>query len=583
MTERNYAGIVADYVAAITSGEKVACRPLVQRCERYLKDRDRPDLEFRQRPRVARCKLIETTCVHEKGEALDGTPLRGKPLLLDDWEIFIIWNLWGFWLPGTNERRFKERFIGVPRKNGKTSLAGGLGWAACRMEAASGSEVLITAARLDQAKKRFDFLKFSLEQKGIASAKPKRGQMQIRDNSFEHSIKRDMGAAGSLYIRALANNPKKQDSFNCNTAILDEIQAFKTTAEYSRFVEAQAAYLNRLTVGITSAGDEINSFCYRHWDSCLKVLSGTAKQDSLFIFITMADRDASGYVDYTDPVQHEKANPGYGKNINPREIADEASKAELDPQKRKDFLSRRLNIYTSASAAYFNLQEFKNSDGKYTWTLDELAKMRGVKWYGGADLSRMHDLTAAVLVGNVGGVDVIIPHVFFPRAQRHAKATEDNIPLFGWEADGWLTMSNTPTVNYSDVVGWFLDMERQGFKIAEVGYDRQYAAEFIEEMLEFRFNMVEQPQYHRALTPSFRRIEKSAKDGTLYYLHAEPFEYAVENVKAIEKQSYIAYDKTGDKHRIDPFDRAVFAMARYLESTKGSAKKERINNWFKPK
>ena len=107
--------------------------------------------------------------------------------------------------------------------------------------------------------------------------------------------------------------------------------------------------------------------------------------------------------------------------ILPDDIIQEALQAQNDPQQRKDFLSRALNIYTSAMRAYFNLDEFKRSDSAYSWTVDELAKLP-IEWYGGADLSKMHDLTAAALYGNYKGVDIIISHAFFPIVAAHEKA-----------------------------------------------------------------------------------------------------------------------------------------------------------------
>ena len=39
--------------------------------------------------------------------------------------------------------------------------------------------------------------------------------------------------------------------------------------------------------------------------------------------------------------------------------------------------------------------------------------------------------------GKVVDVDIVVPHAWFPRPQAQQKADEDNIPLFGWEDDGW--------------------------------------------------------------------------------------------------------------------------------------------------
>ena len=120
---------------------------------------------------------------------------------------------------------------------------------------------------------------------------------------------------------------------------------------------------------------------------------------SLFVFVSRADQNENGDVDYTDPIQHEKANPNYRVTIRPEEIMNDALQAQNDPQQRKDFLSRSLNVYTTAMKAYFNIEEFRSSDSQYGWTLEELAKLP-IEWYGVADLSRMHDLTASALFGH---------------------------------------------------------------------------------------------------------------------------------------------------------------------------------------
>jgi len=100
-------------------------------------------------------------------------------------------------------------------------------------------------------------------------------------------------------------------------------------------------------------------------------LDGLIQDDSYFIFICKADEDENGNVDYTNPIEHEKANPNYGITIRPADIMNDALQAQNDPQQRKSFLAKSLNIYTSAMKAYFNIEEFRVSDRKYNWTIEE--------------------------------------------------------------------------------------------------------------------------------------------------------------------------------------------------------------------
>lgn len=567
---KNYI-LVMNFAKDVVSGKRVANKEQILGCKRFLRDLENKDYDFRPKEAEKIIKIIENTFVNMQGERQNGTPLRGSPFLLEPFQKYIIYNLMGFWNKGTNLRRFKEAFIFIPRKNIKTSFAAALSWALSLYHRQSGSKCYIVGNALQQALESFNFIKFNINQMGESE------NFRILDNNSEHSVSRDF-SDGSIRIQALAANPDRQDSLNCNIAIADELHAYKTPKQYNIIKEAMKAYSNKLMIGITTAGDNMNSFCYRRLEYCKKILDGVIEDEQYFIFIAKADQDSSGGVDYTNPIEHQKANPAYGVSIRPEDLLNDSLQAQNDPQQRKDFLAKSLNIYTSSMRSYFNLDVFRTSDSKYNWTLEELSKMP-INWFGGADLSKMHDLSATALYGTYKDIDIVITHAFFPITRAYLKAEEDNIPLFGWQDDGWLTMSNKNLTEHSDIVKWFKTMRDKGFKISQIGFDRKFAEEFYLMMKQEGFNVIDEPQLFINKSKGFRRIEQKAISGKFYYLHSQAYEYCVENVHGIEKtDDMIQYEKVMPNLRIDLFDASVFSACRMINNL---AKRKTASRWLK--
>lgn len=557
---------VKKYARDIVSGEIIANEDRVLAAKRFLKDLDNTAYEMRTRDADFVIKIIEATFVHIKG------PARGKAFLLEPWEKFICYNVAGFYIAGTEERRFKEAFIFLPRKNSKTFFASALAWALSLLERQYFSVLYIIATKLDRAMEAFENIRENIEYMGESK------NFKILNNNAEHSISRTFydeneNKSGALRIQALAADAKRADGLNANIIILDEMHAYKNANEYYVYKQAMKAYVNKLLIGITTAGSDMNSFCYQRLQYCKEVMRGTKVDEEYFIFICQADNQD----DYTNPIEHEKANPNYGVTIREKDILNEALQAQNDPTGRDEFLNKSLNIYTNALNTYFDIFQAQESDKQFSWTLEELAHLP-IKWYGGADLSKMYDLTGTALHGRYKNTDICISHGFMPITAAHLKAEEDQIPFFWWEEQDWLTLCNSDVIEYEDVLKWFLQMRKIGFDIKWVGYDRRYSREFVLKMKKSGFKMRDQSQRYVEKTEAFREIEKKLKKGEFYYLHNKAFEYCLSNVKAIEdSDEFVRFEKVQPTYRIDLFDADVIACKQMLIDLE---KTQKQGKWF---
>ena len=565
-------------------------------CKRFLDDLESGRWDFR--PGLAEFVIEMQTGLFSfsQGERLDGTPLRGAPFELMPWHIYCDYAICGFFEPGTDLRRFTEADIFAPRKTVKTVWGTSLIDSLALWYRKSGAKAKTVAGSLKQGMESFEWSVYNFKRLGLVADNNPPGKLRLLNSSLGHSIEGEIWG-GFIDLETLAFKPELFDSFNASFVHLDELELYRNAIPYTRLRDGMKAMSNKLLLTTFTAGDDGTGFAASHRDYMERILRGTVTgpaADRTFVFLAQAPEEPDGSIDYLSPAVHRACNPAYGITIRPTDMIAAAEQAEHNPALRKEFFTRSLNRFVNSYRAWFDLMEFRRSDERYDWSLPELARI--VKaWYGGADLSKLHDLTAACLVGEIPqktaaewcrkwtapgaepwippeDVLVILPHAWFPRETAAEKADRDQIPLFGWAEDGWLDMPETPSMDPTEPVKQFLKWRSEGFKIRRVGHDRKFARPYYTAMRKAGFRVQDQPQLYMQKSEGFRHIEHKAKIGCLYYLHAEPYEYCVGNVRAVEKvDDAIQYEKISDNSRIDIFDASVFATVRLLIDTDRSS------------
>ena len=160
--------IVQAYAEA-TAQDPCAGMDIQAACRRYLDDRQNGRWDFRTDMPEFVIAAIQTLFCHQQGEDLYGRPLRGKPLILEPFQMFIIYNVCGFYLPGSLIRRFQEAFLMLARKNGKTPFATALTWAVGLWYAKSFSKIKTVAGSMKQNMEGFGFLSYNLHRLGLTA------------------------------------------------------------------------------------------------------------------------------------------------------------------------------------------------------------------------------------------------------------------------------------------------------------------------------------------------------------------------------------------------------------------------------
>ena len=583
----------------LISGKKIANVEQVQACQRFIDDLERDDLDFKSNQFDFAIDLIQGTIYPEKGETVTGESARLNPIKLTRWEIFVTVNLFGFFIKNTNIRRFQEVLLFLPRKSGKTTFVASLTWAKSLIDADSGATTYIVANSLSQAKVSFNFIQHNLNlQHNKDKFKPR-----LRANNQEHSINVDLGK-GHVEIRAIGADEKYLDGLIANTIIADEVHAFKRPKRYTLMKDAMKSYSgSRMLLAVSTAGDNIGCFLDERVELLKKVLNKTIKDsekyDRYFIYLCTAPRDNKGnflnpltgeITDIDDAQLIEAVNPSANETVSLDLLVNDAKIAlDSDEGTRNEFKNKTLNVFTTSSETFFDIDEFKYSDSLYDWSINDLLKLN-LNWYGYADLSVLHDLSASGLYANykyktkdengnkiTKDIDIVISQAYFPLSLAIAKAQESNMPLQEWEQEGWATLSNTEVVQPSDITGWFVAMKKMGFKIKQVNFDKKSAMEFAITMRAEKFKLKDASQLPSIKTVGIRRIENKVKNGEFYYLHNRSYEYCVSNVKAEELYNgWLRMRKISKNMKIDLFDASTFGAVAMLEDMESKAKVKNI-------
>ncbi|MFH0902312.1 MAG: terminase TerL endonuclease subunit [Pseudomonadota bacterium] len=444
---------VVSYMHGVLDGSIPAGRLIHLAVERHMRDLEEGPKRGLHFDRQAAEHVLQffSFLKHSKGE------WAGKPFVLEPWQQFILWVLFG-WKRADGLRRFRTAYIEVPRKNGKTTLVAGIGLYLMSADGEPGAEVYSAATKRDQAKLSW----------GEAV------RMTKASSALRRMIKH-WKASDTLAIEETASkfqplgaDDDTLDGLNVHGALVDEVHAHKTRGVVEVLETATGARRQPLQVEITTAGTDQTSICFEHHEYSRQILEGTIEADTWFAFIACLDEGDR----WDDPAVWAKANPNYGVSVKPDDLARKAEKAKKLPAALNAFLRLHLDVWTQQVDRWISLELWDENAGE----VDDKEGLVGRRCFGGLDLSSVSDLTAWVMVfpheDDPDAVDVLC-RFWCPEARLTDRENRYADQYQAWERQGYLTATPGNAVDYQFIKAQVL-ADAQQFKLVDLNVDRLF-------------------------------------------------------------------------------------------------------------
>ena len=457
--------------------------------ERVVKGIEDGEYLFDQKKANKAIRFIEKYVKHNKGKLAPG------PLLLDLWQKALISLIFGI-VDEKGLRQFREVFIVVGRKCGKTLLAAGIIAYEAYCDGEFGSEIYCVAPKLDQSDLVYSAFEFTKE----------------RNPEFERRTKKRKAdyliPSSNTTVKKIAFNEKKADGYNPMLTVMDEMSSWppaRGLKQYEVMISGTGARQQPLTVAISSSGYVDEGIYDELFKRGTRFLLGDSKGKRMLpILYTIDDIEK-----WDDINELRKSLPGLGVSVSVEFILDEIAVARESLSKKSEFITKYCNLKQNSSMAWLPAAAVESCCGEAI----SPERLRHSYCVAGIDLSQTTDLTAAVLLVERDGLLYVLAKFWLPGEKLEDATRRDGIPYDIYLRKGWLELSGDNFIDYHDCYNWMTEMVAQYELLPlKVGYDRYSAQYLIQDMNAYGFQTDDVYQGDN-LWPVLQEMEGLIKDG----------------------------------------------------------------------
>lgn len=408
-------------------------------------------------------RFIENFCHHSEGS-------RGL-LKLELWQKACVSVIFGI-VDADGLRVFREVFIVIGRKNGKTLFASAVMAYMAYIDGEYGAKIYCIAPKLEQTEKAFDgFYQIVKSEPELSTlAKKRRSDIYIEESN--------------TVVKPLAFNAKKSDGFNPHLVVNDEVASWRGDGglkQYEVMKSALGARRQPLILSISTAGYENDGIYDELMKRSTAFLKGNSKERRLLPFLYMIDDIEK----WNDLEELKKANPNMGVSVSEDFFREEIAVAEMSASKKAEFLTKYCNIKQNSSIAWLDYKTVDDAGAEVS-----LADFRNSYAVGGIDLSQTTDLTAATVIVEQAGKLYAFTQFFMPANRVERAQAIDGVPYALFVQKSIVKLSGENYVDYKDVYNWFVMLKEQyGIYVLKVGYDRYSAQYLVDDMKAYGFHM----------------------------------------------------------------------------------------------
>lgn len=525
------------YAQHVVNGHVPACKWIRLACKRFLDDLENGELGYTyDREKADRaCRFIEKL-PHIKGK----WAAKREKTVLQAWQKFIVCNLFG-WVDAKGLRRFREAYLQIPRKNGKSHLAACIALYMFVADGEYGAEIYSGATSEKQAWEVFRPAKL------MAQRTPE----LVERFGIDVNAKNMIVIADNSKFEPIIGNPGDGSSPSC--AIVDEYHEHDTDDLYDTMQTGMGAREQPLMLVITTAGSNLYGPCDEKRKDVEKVLDGIYENDRLFGAIYTVDEEE----EWSSEEALIKANPNIDVSVSREYLLDQLKEAKRKSTKQNTYRRKHLNQWVGAGTAYFNMLDWFACEDKV-----DIETWAGMECIATIDLATKIDIACRMLMfwQHIDGKRHVYFYPRFYLPEDVIYTANEQYP--GWAEKGFIVPTPGNVIDYEYIENDLQEIKSK-YQIHTVGYDPFQATQFSVRMIQEGFPMMEYGATVKNFSDPMKELDALMQSRRLHHDGNPVLSWMVSNVVASEDLKGNVFprkESKGTKSKIDGAITMIMAL-----------------------